>query len=68
MNEYGIKAEDLPIKAKNGEPNIWRIIADKHGIDVVLDFASRAGGARIDVPSMKRLMSKAYDRQLGITS
>lgn len=57
-----IVPEDIPLKNKADAPNIWREMADKFGVDVVIWTVKKCGGSRIDVPSYKRLSGPALDR------
>ncbi len=62
MINLEILPEDIKPINRAGEPNIWRQVADEFGIDVVIYFAKKAGGSKLDVPSYKRLSAPALDR------
>jgi len=65
--ERDVRAEDIPEKNKADDPNLWREVADIFGPEVVIFIAKRAQKTRIDVPSYKRLLAPALDRNLRIT-
>lgn len=57
-----VRVEDIQEKSRNGEPNLWREVAEQFGPEIVVFIASRAGGESLRVPSLKVLLSPAISR------
>jgi hypothetical protein len=65
--EKEVRAEDIRAINKAGDPNIWREVADRFGVEVVIFISKKAEKTRLDVPAYKRLLAPALDRNLKIT-
>jgi len=57
-----LKPSDIPELSKNGEPSLWRELAEKFGVGPVLLISQLAGGDEIYVPSFDALIRPAVTR------
>ena len=61
--EKDLRAEDIPVDTKTGDPNLWRKVADKFGPEVVLYIAKEVGGDRVQyIPTAAKLLRPAILR------